>query len=138
MKKVVTDDKSIDEAEAKLGFSYPKILREKLKIKNGFYLAGFRIYGVLDQEDVQHTFDDIVRENTNSSSGWQQYIPSNYVAIGDDEGIGCLVLNTNKDGIVYYWNNQDQKMETYATNETELEKKLSEAEAEIQKIYQEG
>lgn len=112
-KKLTTNDESITAAEMKLGFSYPKEIRARLKERNGFFWKGYRFYPVLDQEDVQHTFDDVIRENTNDPSGWRQFLPEGYIAIATDEGQGCLCLSTNKDGKVYYWNNDSAKMEPF-------------------------
>ncbi len=132
-KKVNTNDESIDSAEQKLNIVFPQIIREKLKDRNGFQLGEFRFFGVLDKEDLQHTFDDIVKENTNPQAGWSQYLPKEYVAIADDGGQGCLVLNTNKDGKAYYWNHQDQKLNVYAENNDDFVNKLKEEELESEK-----
>jgi len=133
-KKIITNDESINEAELKLNISYPKEIREMLKLKNGFYLGGYRIYCVLDKEDIQHTFDDVVRENTNSSAGWKQSLPEGCVAIADDEGQGCLALNINKDGKVYYWNNDIGEITTYAENGHDFEIKIKEDESKIAEL----
>ncbi len=130
-KRIVTNDESINQAELKLNISYPKEIREMLKAKNGFYLGGYRFYCVLDKEDIQHTFDDIFRENTNFSAGWRQSLPEGYVAIADDEGQGCLALNINKDGKVYYWNNDIGEITTYAENGQEFKVKINEDESKI-------
>ena len=132
-KKIITNDESINQAESKLNVSYPKEIREMLKTKNGFYLGGFRFYGVLDKEDLQHTFDDIVRENTNPA-GWKQLLPDGYVAIADDEGQGCLALNTNKDGKVYYWNNDIGQITTYSENGQDFETKIKEEELKLAEL----
>ncbi|MFC1625974.1 SMI1/KNR4 family protein [Patescibacteria group bacterium] len=127
-KKVITNNKSIDAAEKELGFKYPQKLRKLLKERNGFYLAHFRFYGVLDKEDIQHTFDDIVRENTNQSSGWRKYLPKGHIAIADDTGTGCLTLTKQNDGRIYYWNNDIQKLSVYARSVSELIRKLEKKE----------
>lgn len=129
-KKVATNDQSIDQCEAKLDIIYPKEVREMLKQRNGFYLGGFRFYRVLDKDDLQHTFDDVFRENTNSS-GWQNFLPNGYVAIADDEGQGCLALNKNKDGKVYYWNNDVGKMDIYAENGQDFDIKIRKTETDL-------
>jgi hypothetical protein len=134
IKKIITNDESINEAESKLNIVYPKEIREMLKIKNGFYLGGFRFYKVLDKEDLQHTFDDVVRENTNSSAGWKQFLPEGYVAIADDEGQGCLALNTNKDGKVYYWNNNTGEITIYSENGKDFEIKIKEEESKLEEL----
>jgi hypothetical protein len=133
-KKVITNDESITAAEEKLGISYPEEIREKLKAKNGFYLGGLRFYCVLDKEDLQHTFDDVVRENSNKVAGWSQYLPEGNIAIADDEGQGCLVLNTAKDGKIYYWSLGKGEIETYAENGQELINKLNAQEEEFKKL----
>lgn len=133
-KKLTTDDQSINDAELKLNISYPKELREMLKSKNGFHLGGFRFYKVLDKEDLQHTFDDVVRENTNPSAGWKQFLPKGHVAIADDEGQGCLALNTNKDGKIYYWNNDIGKITTYSENGQEFEIKIKRDELKLTEL----
>jgi len=129
-KKIITNDQSIDQCEAKLDIIYPKEVREMLKQKNGFYLGGFRLYCVLDKEDLQHTFDDVFRENTNPS-GWQNFLPNGYVAIADDEGQGCLALNKNKDGKIYYWNNDMNKMSIYAENGQDFDVKIKKSETDL-------
>jgi len=133
-KKIFTNDQSIDEAEVKLNISYPQEIREMLKAKNGFYLGGFRFYKVLDKEDLEHTFDDVVRENTNSSAGWKQFLPDGYVSIADDEGQGCLALNTNKDGKIYYWNNDAGEITTYSENGQDFENKIKEEESKLAEL----
>ncbi|EKD57376.1 MAG: hypothetical protein ACD_57C00325G0003 [uncultured bacterium] len=133
-KKITTNNDSIDQAESKLNINYPKEIREMLKNKNGFYFGGFRFYKVLDKEDLQHTFDDVVRENTNSPAGWQQFLPEGYVAIADDEGQGCLALNTNKDGKVYYWNNDIGEITIYAENGQDFETKIKEDGSNLRKL----
>jgi hypothetical protein len=133
-KKLITDDKSINEAELKLGINYPRELREMLKKRNGFYLGGYRFFCVLDKDDLEHTFDDVVRENTNPIAGWKQLLPEGFVAIASDEGQGCLVLNTNKDGKVYYWNNDMTKMEVYSENGHDFETRIKADEEEIAKL----
>ena len=102
-----------------------------LKLKNGFYLGGFNFYKVLDEEDLQHTFDDVVRENTNTQAGWKQYLPEGYAAIADDGGQGCLALNTNKDGKIYYWNNDRGEMTVYSKNGQDFKTKIEQEEAEL-------
>lgn len=129
-KKVITNDQSIDQCEAKLDIVYPEEVREMLKQKNGFYLGGFRFYCVLDKEDLQHTFDDVSRENTNLS-GWQKFLPNGYIAIADDGGQGCLALNKNKDGKIYYWNNDVDKMNVYAENGQDFNIKIKMAETDL-------
>ncbi len=119
-KKVSTEDRFIDVAEKTLNVLYPQFLRNKLKERNDFYLAGFKFYCVKDEDDIQHTFDDVVRENKNEQTGWQKYIPEGHAAIADDGGQGCLVLNIEKDGKIYYWNNYFGKLTVYANNEEEL------------------
>lgn len=133
-KKVITNDESINQAESKLNISYPKEIREMLKQQNGFDLGGFNFYKVLDSEDLQHTFDDVVRENTNPQAGWKQYLPEGYVAIADDGGQGCLTLNTNKDGKIYYWNNDIGEMTTYSENGQDFVTKINQDEAELAKL----
>lgn len=133
-KKLTTDDQSINDAELKLNISYPKELRKMLKLKNGFHLGGFRFYKVLDKEDLQHTFDDVVKENTNPSAGWKQFLPKGYVAIADDEGQGCLALNTNRDGKVYYWNNDIGEITTYSENGQEFEIKIKKDELKLTEL----
>ena len=134
-KKVVTDDESINNAEEKLGIKYPEILREWLKGENGFYRAAFRFYGVLDKEDVYNTFDDVVRENTNPEAGWEKYVPDGHVAIADDEGLGCLTLNKNKDGKVYYWNNELGELEIYAENGDRFKERIEREEDEYNEEF---
>ncbi len=132
-KKVTTNDESINEAEAKLNILFPVELREMLKEKNGFDLGGFEFYNVLDKEDLQHTFDDVVRENTNNQAGWQKYLPKGYAAIATDGGQGCLVLSSKKDGKVYYWNNDMQDISVYAENGKEFEEKIRKEELDLNK-----
>jgi hypothetical protein len=133
-KKITTNDQSINEAELKLNISYPKEIREMIKAKNGFYLGGFRFYGVLDKEDLEHTFDDVVRENTNPSAGWKQFLPDGYISIADDEGQGCLALNTNKDGKIYYFNTDNGEITTYSVNGKDFEIKIKEEETKLTKL----
>jgi hypothetical protein len=133
-KKVTTDDQSINEEELKLNISYPKEIREMIKARNGFYLGGFRFYKVLDKEDLQNTFDDVVRENTNSSAGWKQFLPEGYVSIADDSGQGCLALNTNKDGKIYYWNNDTGEITIYSENGQDFEIKIKEEESKLAEL----
>lgn len=130
-KKTVTDDSSINETELKLDISYPNEIRELLKARNGFYLGGFRFYRILDKENLQNTFDDVVRENTNPASGWKQYLPEGYVSIADDEGQGCLALNINKDGKIYYWNNDVGEMTIYSENGKDFVTRINEEELEL-------
>ena len=72
-----------------------------------------------------------MRENTNSSAGWKQSLPEGCVAIADDEGQGCLALNINKDGKVYYWNNDIGEIIIYSENGQEFETKINEDESKI-------
>jgi hypothetical protein len=124
-KKVITDDKSIDQAEQKLGIKYPPIIRDKLKEHNGFYWGYFRFFCVFDEEDKFHTFDDVVRENENPSAGWKQYLPEGHVAIANEDLL-CLTLNTNKDGKVYFYDHGSGKLEVFAESDEELQQKLDE------------
>lgn len=125
IKKVVTEDKYVDRAEAALGVQFPRVLREKIKQHNGFSWGYFeRFYPVKDDDDLFHTSDDVVRENTNQVAGWQKYIPTGFAAIADDGGGAALLLSTNKDGKVYYY--QDGEVEVFAENEIELIRKLDE------------
>ncbi len=119
-KKLITSEESIRNAETKLEITYPQPVRERLREQNGFEWGGFTFFCVLDNDDIKHTFDDIVRENTNSSAGWLQYLPKGNVAIADDGGQGCLSVNTNKDGKVYYWNNDLGELSTFAENDEQL------------------
>lgn len=136
-KKVVTNDASIDNAEAKLGVKFPQILREKLKEHNGFTWGFFeRFYPVFDEEDKFHTFDDVVRENENPN-GWKRALPEGFVAIADDGGGYALVLSTNKDGKVYHYNNDTGDVTLFAENDEELKKKLDEQDMEMEKIKSE-
>lgn len=101
-KKGVTNDISIDRAEKKLDFKYPKQIRDRLRRHNGFEWGGFRFFPVLDDEDKQHTFDDVYRENTNGVAGWSKYIPEGYICIASSD-LDCLLLNKNKDGKIYFY-----------------------------------
>jgi len=130
-KKISTNNESINDAEKKLDFKYPESIRQMLLKRNGFYLADFKFFCVLDKEDIQHTFDDIVRENTNESAGIQNFIPKGYVAIATDEGLGFLVLNTQKDGKTYYWNNDLGELSIYAENDEQLITSLEKEEKEF-------
>lgn len=124
-KKIITDDKSIDQAEQKLGIKYPQIIRERLKEHNGFYWGYFRFFCVLDEEDKFHTFDDVVRENENSSAGWKQYLPEGYIVIANEDLL-CLALNTKKNGKVYFYDHESGKLEVFAQTDEELKQKLDE------------
>ena len=124
MKKTGTNIQSIKNAEEKLEIKFPECIVQALLNKNGFYAEEFRFYCVLDDEDLYNTFDDIVRENTNSNSGWQKFLPKNYVAIADDGGQGCLILNKNKDNIVYYFAINTKEIFVFAQTEEILKKNL--------------
>ena len=101
-KKRITNNASIDNAEKTLDIRYPKIIREKLKEQNGFEWGGFDFFPVCDEDDKQHTFDDVVRENNNPDAGWSLHIPVEYVCIASHD-LECLLLNKNKDGKIYYY-----------------------------------
>lgn len=101
-KKLITNDASIDNAEKVLGIRYPKVIREKLKERNGFEWGGFEFFPVYDEDDKQHTSDDVVRENNAPDTGWSQYIPTDYVCIASSD-LECLLLNKNKDGKIYHY-----------------------------------
>ncbi len=124
IKKITTEDKCIDNAEQKLGIKYPMIIRNRLKENNGFFWGDFGFYPVLDEEDKFHTYDDVVRENTNEAAGWRMYLPQGYVAIGRNEFV-CIMLNINKDGKIYTYDIETGELEVYANNEEELEKRLN-------------
>lgn len=129
-KKVITNDGSIDVAEQKLGIKYPQIIRDKLKERNGFYWGYFRFFCVLDEEDKFHTFDDVVKENENSSDGWKQYLPEGHVAIANEDLL-CLTLNTEKDGKVYLYDHESGKLEIFAQTDEELRYKLDQQDQEF-------
>lgn len=131
-KKVVTEDKVIDQAEQKLGIKYPLIFRNKLKEQNGFYWGYFRFFCVFDEEDKLHTFDDVVKENENPSAGWKQYLPKGYVAIANNDLL-CLTLNTKKDGKVYFYDHGSGELEVFAQSDEELKQKLDHQENLISK-----
>ena len=132
-KKIVTEDKFIDRAQVALNIKYPQVIRKKLIGRNGFSWGFFeRFYCVKDDDDIFHTNDDVVRENTNKVAGWQQYIPEGFVTIADDGGGAALLLNTNKDGKVYYY--QDGDGEVFAETEDQLIEKLAQQE-ELKEIY---
>lgn len=128
-KKVMTDDKSIDLAEEKLGIKYPQIIRNKLREHNGFYWGYFRFFCVLDEEDKFHTFDDVVKENENPSAGWKQYLPEGHVAIANEDLL-CLTLTNKKDGKVYFYDHGSGKQEIFAETDEELKQKLDEQDQE--------
>ncbi len=123
-KKVTTNLQSVELAEQKLNIKYPELIKNKMLEKNGFYTDEFQFYCIFDAEDKYHTFDDVVKENTNEDSGWLKYLPAGYVAIAEDGGRGCLALNTNKDGKIYYYENDSGKITVYAQNEAEIKKYL--------------
>ena len=129
-KKIVTDDKSIDNVEQKLGIKYPQIIRNKLKERNGFHWGYFRFFCVFDEEDKFHTFDDVARENENPSDGWKQYLPKGHVVIAN-EALLCLTLNTKKDGKVYFYDHEKGRLEVFAESDEELENKLKKQEEEF-------
>ena len=129
-KKVITNDKSIDQAEQKLGIKYPQIIRDKLKKRNGFYWGYFRFFCVLDGEDKFHTFDDIVRENENPSAGWKRYLPEGHIAIANEDLL-CLALNTEKDGKVYFYDHGSGKLEVFADSNEKLKQKLDKQDQEL-------
>jgi tetratricopeptide (TPR) repeat protein len=122
-KKIITDDKSINDLEQKLNIKYPQVLRNKLKVQNGFYWGSFRFFCVLDKEDKQHTSDDVIRENENSSAGWNQSLPEGYYAIAS-ENRRCLALNTLRDGKVYLYDIEDNELEIFSKTDEQLRKKL--------------
>lgn len=133
-KKVTTEDKFIDRAEETLGVKYPQILREKLRIHNGFSWGYFeRFYCVLDDDDRFHTFDDVVKENTNPS-GWQNILPEDYVAIADDGGGYCLMLSKNKDQKVYHYNSDTQEVTLFAEDDASLKHILDKQEEELKNL----
>ena len=133
-KKLITSDAAIDAAEEKLGITYPKLIREKLKQRNGFGWGFFQFYCVFDEEDAFHTFDDVVRANTNEMTGWQQFMPEGYVAIADDEVI-VLALKQGESG-VYRYDHTSGTVEIYAMTDEELETKLGQEEEEAKQIYE--
>jgi len=136
-KKVTTEDKYIDRAENELGVKYPNVLREKLKTTNGFSWGFFeRFYPVIDDDDKFHTFDDVVKENTNPR-GWKNVLPEGYAAIADDGGGYALVLSKNKDAKVYHYNNDTNEVELFAENDEELKSKLDKQQEELKEIYSE-
>ena len=102
-----------------------------LKKQNGFYWGFYRFFAVLDDDDKYHTFNDVVVENANPNTGWKQYLPESYVAIANEDHF-CLVVNTNKDGVVYEYNHQTGDIEQFAKNDTELEEKLNHRQNELQ------
>lgn len=126
-RKVITNDISINAAETKLGFKYPQMIREKLKEKNGFEWGGYRFFPVLDEEDKEHTFDDVVRENTNPVAGWNTYIPEGYVCIAslDEEG---LLVSKNGDDKYYFYMIGDEDINEVVENSEALTKILEELE----------
>lgn len=128
-KKVVTDDKSIDNAEKILNIKYPQIIRNKLKERNGFCWGYFRFFCVFDKEDEFYTHDDVVRENENPPAGWKQYLPKGYVAIAIEDLL-CLALSTKKDGKIYFYDHERGKLEVFAESDEELEEKLKKQEKE--------
>ena len=137
-KKVTTEDKYIDRAEDALGIKYPPVLRDKLKIRNGFSWGFFeRFYCVLDDDDKFHTFDDVVHENTNPTAGWKESLPEEYVAIADDGSGYALVLSKTKDGKAYHYNSDTGEITVFAENDDELAEKLDKQELDLQKIYKE-
>lgn len=123
MKKVITDDKSINDLEQKLNIKYSQILRNKLKERNGFYWGSFRFFCVLDQEDKQHTSDDVVRENENPATGWNQSLPEGYFAIAS-ENRRCLALNTLKDGKIYIYDVEDDELKVFSKTDEQFRKKM--------------
>lgn len=125
-KKVVTGDRSVDNAEEKLSVRYPTVIRERLKERNSFSWGAFDFFCVFDEEDKFHTFDDVARENENPEAGWKKYLPEGFVAIADDGGQGCLALNVAKDGKVYYWDNKKGEISVFAEDEKILKAKLDE------------
>lgn len=128
VKKIITTDFSIDTAEDKLEIKYSQVIRDKLKKTNGFDWGGYRFFCVLDEEDKFHTFDDVIRENNSEDTGWVNFLPKEYIAIADDGGRGCLVLNKNKDGKVYYFNNELNKIEIFSESESDFLNKMIEGE----------
>lgn len=129
-KKIVTNDKSIDNVEQKLDIKYPQIIRDKLKEHNGFHWGHFNFFCVLDADDKFHTFDNIVRENENPSAGWKKYLPKGHIAIANNDLL-CLTLNTKKDGKVYFYNHENGKLKVFAESDEELENKLEKQEKEL-------
>ena len=93
-KKLGTNEESIARAEQKLGIRYPGLIREMLKERNEFFWGAYRFFGVLDDEDKYHTFDDVVRENNNPVAGWAKYLPKGFVCIANQDN-NCLLLNKN-------------------------------------------
>lgn len=137
-KKITTDEKYIDRAEKTLNIKYPQVLREKLKVRNGFTWGFFEhFYCVLDDEDKFYTYDDVVHANTNRIAGWNQFIPEGYVAIADDGAGYALLLSTSKDGKVYHYNNDTSEVTVFAENDKELTDKLNNQEEELRKIREE-
>lgn len=133
-KKVTTDDRSIDRVEEALGVKYPHILRDKLKETNSFSWGYFTFYPVLDDEDKFHTFDDVVRENTNPQAGWRQFLQGGYAAVATDDGGYCLVLSKSKDQKVYHYNTDTGEVTLFAKNDEELKQKLDDQEKELQNL----
>ncbi len=113
------DEESIQKAEMELNILYPEKISAMLLAKNGFNYAGFRFYKIYNKADIVHTFDDVIRENLGVTSGWKKFLPEGLVAIADDEGQGCLALNTNKDGKLYYWNNLTKTISEYKLPDTD-------------------
>ena len=113
------DEKSIQKTETELNILYPAKIRAMFLVKNGFNFAGFRFYKIYNKNDIVHTFDDLIRENLDVTSGWKKYLPEGFVAIADNEGQGCLALNTNKDGKLYYWNKLTKTISEYKLPDTD-------------------
>ncbi len=125
-RKVTTEDKYIDSVENILGIKYPKVIRDMLLKSNGFSWGYYNFFPVRDEEDLEHTFDDVVREN-NNPNGWSNYLPEGYVAIANEDSY-CLALSKVKDGKVYYFDNERKELSVYADNEEELVDNLNREE----------
>lgn len=130
-KKIGTNEESVTRAEDILGITYPLFIREFILKNNGGMLGFFeRMYPVKDDEDVFHTFNDVVRENEKS---WKGIIPEGFVAIGDDAGGMAMALSTAKDGKVYTY--LEGEIEVFAENDEELRDKIAKQEEEMKEIY---
>lgn len=123
-KKIFTEDTNIIKAEETLDIKYPEIIREKLKMSNGFEWGGFNFYPVLD-DDKYHTFDNVVRNNQNDVAGWAKFLPDGFIAIAELDSF-CLCLSTNKDVKIYCLDPGTGNCEVYAENGEELVKKMEE------------
>ena len=126
------DDAVINEAEKKLGVTFPAALREFYRLSNGIEIApDWQVCAVFDPSNPRKSANHIVHENT---AGRWSYMPLDLICLAGNGTGNQLVLQKGGEALesqIYVWDHEANKLRKWSKG---LEYLITAAHRRVDKI----